>query len=169
MTQVRADKKIDLTDDKAQIQYRKSPSIPSARSRVLAPNAALFLLKSACLGNLNAFRAPGCRSPEQTLREKSKTNWIDLNNPGEFGLKGADLARCVFSGRSRLSMAKGNSVACVADALNLYKWRGPAATQAMGHVFFPRAPLSLDLPQVDVVLIPSEKKSERSEIRGRKI
>ena len=48
-------------------------------------------------------------------------------------------------------------------------WRGPAATQAMGHVFFPRAPLSLDLPQVDVVLIPGEKKSERSEIRGRKI
>ena len=55
-------------------------------------------------------------------------------------------------------MGKGNPVACVADALNLYKRRGPAATQARGHVFFPRAPLSLDLPQVDLVLIPSEKK-----------
>ena len=54
-------------------------------------------------------------------------------------------------------MGKGNPVACVADALNLYKWPGPTATQARGHVFLPRASLSRDLPQVDLVLIPSEK------------
>ena len=73
-------------------------------------------------------------------------------------MKGADLARRTLSGRSRLSMEKGNSVACVADSLNLYRWRGPTATQARDQVFFPRAPLSLDLPQVHLFLIPSEKK-----------
>ena len=119
------------------------------------------------MGHLNAFRAPGCRSPEQTLRQTGKTNWIDLNNPGELGMKGADLVRRTLSGRSRLSVRKGNSVACVADALNLYKWCGPTATQAMGHVFLPRAPLSLDLPQVDLGLIPSEK-NERAKRATRK-
>ena len=89
------------------------------------------------MGNLNAFRAPGCRLPEQTHRQKGKPNRIDVNNPSELGLKGTNLARRAFSGRSRLSMGKGNSVACVADALNLYKWRGPAATRARDHVFFP--------------------------------
>ena len=44
--------KIDLTDGKAQIEYGKSPSIPFARSRALAPNAALFLLKSSCLWDI---------------------------------------------------------------------------------------------------------------------
>ena len=133
------------------VGLRRRSSSSHARKNVWYPGY-LFM------GNLNALGAPGCRSPEQTLRQKGKTNWIDLNNPGELGMKGAELARRALSGRRRLSMGKGNSVACVADALNLYKWRGPTATQARGHVFFPRAPLSLDLPQVDLVLIPSEKK-----------
>ena len=71
-----------------------------------------------------------------------------------------------FRWRRRTRAGRG-PLACVADALNLYKWRRAPETHARSHVFFPRAPLSLDLPQVDLVLIPSERKSEQSELLGR--
>ena len=59
------------------------------------------------MGNLNAFRAPGCRSPEQTHRQKDKPNRIDVNNPSELGLKGTNLARRAFGGLAGFRWGRG--------------------------------------------------------------